>query len=185
MNGPDVGEVALEVDHPVLGHLVVQPVEPSLTYALRQQVLRPHQRIEDMALTGADRPGAVVVAAIDVRGEVVATGAVTPETPDHELAGVVPPGRAWRLRSMATRPDARSGGIGAAVLRAVVSHVAAYGGGVLWCSARTPALSFYERAGFVTFGDVWEAEHVGPHILMWRTVEGSAMATRIGEGGAQ
>lgn len=173
----------LQLDHPQLGTIVVGPVEPTLTYALRHKVLRPHQRVEDMGLPGADHPDALVVGASSAQGEVVGTGAVTPEPPPDDLAAVVPAGSTWRLRSMATRPDARGAGIGAAVLAVIVAHVAARGGGVLWCSARTPALSFYERAGFVTFGDVWEAEHIGPHVLMWRVVHGSTGTTNDGEGG--
>jgi GNAT superfamily N-acetyltransferase len=124
-----------------------------------------------MELPGADHPDAVVMAAVvTASGEVVGTAAVTPEEAPADLGRVLPPGRAWRLRSMATRPDLRSSGVGAGVLGAVIEHVAAHGGGTLWCSARVPAAAFYERAGFERFGDEWIAEHIGPHVMMWRAV---------------
>ena len=134
-------------------------------------MLRPHQSLAEMALPGAGDPDAVVIgAALVGSGEVVGSAAVTPEVVNEPLASVVPPGRQWRLRSMATREDLRSGGIGAAVMGALVDHVASRGGGVLWCHARTPAVAFYEREGFAPCGEAFDEEAIGPHILMWRTV---------------
>jgi predicted GNAT family N-acyltransferase len=71
---------------------------------------------------------------------------------------------------MATAEHKRGEGIGTAVLRAVLEHVARHGGGLLWCSARTSARSFYERAGFVSRGDVWAEPNLGPHVMMERRV---------------
>jgi GNAT superfamily N-acetyltransferase len=132
-----------------------------------------------MALPGADHEDAAVMAATTRSGEVVCTAAVTPETPPEPLDGALGGGRRWRLRSMATRPDVRGDGIGAAVLNAVLDHVAARGGGVLWCSARTPAFSFYERAGFLAYGEPWLDEKIGPHILMWRKVATRASGDHV------
>lgn len=155
------------------------PVDPERTYLLRHEVLRPHQRVEEMSLPGADHPEACVIGAVALdSGEVVGSAAVTPEEPDEEMAAALPALRGWRLRSMATRPDLRSSGVGSAVLSGVIEHVTAHGGGLLWCSARVPALSFYERAGFRTYGEVWDAGPIGPHVMMWRTVlvDGAARA---------
>ena len=58
------------------------------------------------------------------------------------------PGRsAWRVRGMATRPDHRGSGIGTLVLAALLDHVRSQGGGLVWCTARLGALTFYERGG--------------------------------------
>ncbi|MGO9198177.1 MAG: GNAT family N-acetyltransferase [Acidimicrobiales bacterium] len=146
-------------------------MEPERTFLLRQQVLRPHQRVDEMALLGSEHPDSVVIGAVvSASGEVVGTAAVAPEEPGAAMDDVLPPGRRWRLRSMATRPDLRGSGIGAVVLAAAMQHVTEHGGGVVWCSARTPALSFYERAGFVTFGEEWVDPLIGPHVMMWRSV---------------
>ena len=67
---------------------------------------------------------------------------------------------------MATAEDKRGQGIGTAVLRAVLAYVARHGGGLLWCNARVSARSFYERAGFVSRGDVWDEPDLGPHVKM-------------------
>lgn len=165
----------IPITHPGLGRLFVAPVDQELTFALRQQVLRPHQRVEEMSLAGAEHEDAIVMAAVTEDAEVVGTAAVTPETPPGSLGDVLPPGRRWRLRAMATRADARGGGIGGCVLDAVLAHVAVRGGGAVWCSARIPARSFYERAGFRTFGEPWVEEKIGPHILMWRMVHDASI----------
>ena len=76
----------------------------------------------------------------------------------------------WRLRGMATAPEVRGQGFGMALLVACVDHVAAGGGGELWCNARGPAVGFYRRAGFDVVGDEFDIPGIGPHVVMTRTV---------------
>jgi GNAT superfamily N-acetyltransferase len=71
---------------------------------------------------------------------------------------------------MAVDEARRGEGIGTAVLDAVVGHVAARGGGLLWCSARTPAVGFYRRADFAVRGEPWVDPVLGPHVAMHRMV---------------
>jgi len=136
------------------------------TFALRQRVLRPHQTPDEMALPGDDDPETAHFAARPPDGTVVGTASVRRQAPpwDPGDAG------AWRLRGMATAPEMRGMGVGARILGAVVDHVAGRGGGLLWCNARTAAVSLYERGGMQTRGEVWEEEAIGPHVAMWRRV---------------
>jgi len=127
------------------------------TAALRREVLRGGRPV---ALPGDDDPTAVHVAAFE-GDRLVATGNVRPEP-----APWAPGTDAWRLRGMATAPDRRGAGLGAAVLDALVTHCREHGGGKLWCNARTPAQRFYERAGFVAVGEPWEDPEIGPHVRM-------------------
>lgn len=130
------------------------------TADLRRQVLRGGRPVP---LPGDDAPAFHVGAYDD--GVLVGTGNVRPEPAPWE-----PDVPAWRLRGMATAPEARSRGVGAAVLEALLAHCREHGGGVLWCHARTPAQRFYERAGLVTTGAPWEDPEIGPHVRMWREV---------------
>lgn len=156
---------------------------PARTYELRRQVLRPHQRVEEMGWLDLDDPDAEVVGAVMASGEMVGTGAVMPEPPPARGGLDPPPGvRTWRLRAMATRADARGGGVGRAVLDRLLDHVAGRGGGFVWCSARVPAVAFYERAGFVAVGEVFVVEGIGPHVHMWHVVDPSGTAPRGCEG---
>ncbi|HEV2362118.1 MAG TPA: GNAT family N-acetyltransferase [Acidimicrobiales bacterium] len=174
------------------GEVVVEVVEPSSTFSLRQRVLRPHQTVAEMNMVGDDDPRSACLAIRDDDGEIVATGSVRPESPPwvpgsptHEShsshAPYDPPSAAvtaagdgyessWRLRGMATDAGLRNAGLGARILAAAIDHVAENGGGLLWCSARIGAVSFYERAGFQRLGETYDEPHIGTHTVMWRTV---------------
>jgi len=135
--------------------LVVRPVSLEQTRALRQAILRPHQSVEEVAAHEA--PGGFAVGAFD-GSELVAVGLVAP---DGEPGG-------WRVRGMATVAHARGLGAGAAVLTALVEHAEASGGRRIWCNARTPARSLYERAGFEVISEEFELPEIGPHLVMER-----------------
>jgi GNAT superfamily N-acetyltransferase len=133
----------------------VREVPLAETRPLRQAVLRPHQTVDAMA---SDEPaGAFAIGAFD--GEaLIAVGLVGP---DGE------PG-AWRVRGMATAPDSRGKGAGTAVLDALVAHAIAQGASRVWCNARAPAKSLYERAGLRAVSEEFEIPEIGPHFVMER-----------------
>lgn len=136
----------------------VREVTAAETAELRRQVLRDGRPV---ALPGDGDP-AFHIGVFD-QGVLVGTGNVR-----RDPAPWAPEEPAWRLRGMATDPAHRGRGVGAAVLDALVAHVRAAGGGVLWCNARTPAQRFYERAGLATRGEPWVDPEIGPHVRMWR-----------------
>ena len=158
--------------------VVVERVEAGVVRPLRHAVLRPRQAEDQSAYPADDDPDSAHVAAritghatdgvtATPPAEVVSVGTVLREPPPWE------PERAdgWRVRGMATRPDARRRGLGGHVLDALLDHVAGCGGGLVWCNARVPAQQLYGRAGFVIRGAVFELPGIGPHHLMWRTVD--------------
>lgn len=123
-------------------------------------MLRPHQTLEQVAAGEAD--GAVAFAAYD--GErMVATGLIVAQ----EQAGV------WRVRGMATEPDARGAGAGSAVLAALLAHAQEHGGRRVWCNARSAARTLYERAGFQATSDEFELAEIGPHFVMEMRLPGA------------
>jgi GNAT superfamily N-acetyltransferase len=135
--------------------------------ALRKAVLRPHLPADDPFIMPDDHlPSTIGFGAVTDDDEVIAVARITPEAPpfDPEHVG------GWRLRGMATSPELRNQGVGSAVLAGVVAHIAAGGGGILWCNARVTALGVYERAGMERWGEVWEEPYIGPHIVMWRRI---------------
>jgi GNAT superfamily N-acetyltransferase len=146
--------------------LRVETVPAKLTYALRQRVLRPHQRVDEVATPGEAGPDVTHIAALTPDGEVVGTAVLIRE-PFRLMPNRDP---AWRLRGMATDPARQGHGIGGRVLRHAIGCVSLRGGGLLWCQARVPARRFYERAGFAAVGDEWVELDLGPHVAMWRDV---------------
>ena len=104
---------------------VIREVSLEETRALRHAILRPHETIQSLA--DHEPADAFAVGAFE-DDELVAVGFVAP---DGE------PG-AWRVRGMATAPEARGNGAGTAVLDALLRHAIARGATRVWCNARTP-----------------------------------------------
>jgi len=135
----------------------VRAVDPAQTRPLRQRVLRPHESLEELA--SHEPPGVHAVGAFD-GGELVAVGFVCPDGEPGD----------WRVRGMATAPEHRGRGIGAAILDALVEHARSQGATRVWCNARTPALGLYTRAGFEPESDEFDIPAIGPHFVMARRV---------------
>jgi GNAT superfamily N-acetyltransferase len=132
---------------------------------LRRAVLRPHQRPEDLVYPGDDAPG-TLHAIVRTDGAIAGVATVSREPHPRD-----PAEGDWRVRGMATTPEARGTGVGAALLAACVEHAREQGGRRVWCNARTPARGFYERAGFAVEGEEFELPGIGPHVLMSLTLD--------------
>ncbi len=150
--------------------VTVDLVAPEVVRPLRHAVLRPGWPAAESVYPGDDHPSAAHVA---VRAEepepgedVLAVGTVLPEASPWE-----PEVPAWRIRGMAAQEHRRGQGLGTLVLEGLIDHVSAGGGGVLWCNARMKASTFYERAGFVARGEVFDLPGIGEHRQMWRRIE--------------
>jgi GNAT superfamily N-acetyltransferase len=161
--------------------LLVRPARLEEVAALRQEVLRPGQPLDTTHY--AEDEGALHMAAF-LDGAVVGTatfflqpfpGPGEADGPDDaevpaEALGLV----AWRLRGMATDAQRRSAGVGSAVLGAGLQAVRAAGGELVWCNARTAALTFYERHGFVPIGSQFMSggSVEVPHYRAWVRLAG-------------
>jgi predicted GNAT family N-acyltransferase len=111
----------------------------------------------------------VHLAAVDEDGRVVGACVLLPRPyplrPEEDGA--------WQLRGMATAPELRGQGIGAAVVAQALIEVGTRGGRLLWCEARTGAVAFYRRHGFVVDGPEFEHAETGiAHFHMSRAVSG-------------
>ena len=126
---------------------------------LRHAVLRPHEPPD--AIAWQEPPAAVAYAAFEDGAErPIAVGLVGR---DGE------PG-SWRVRGMATEPEARGRGAGTAVLVALVEYAREQGAERVWCNARIAARTLYERAGFIVVSEEFEIEGIGPHYRMELTL---------------
>lgn len=78
---------------------------------------------------------------------------------------------AYQLRGMATAPELRGKGIGAAMLAAAERYIAENTPvRQLWCSARLGAVAFYQKLGWSVISDIYEVPNVGPHRKMCRRI---------------
>lgn len=139
--------------------LELRAIPLAQTRPLRRDVLRPYLTVEQLAEHEPDE--AVAYGAFDGE-EMIAVGLVGPEGGPGD----------WRVRGMATKPDARGRGAGTKVLQALVQHATTHGGTRLWCNARKRALSLYERAGFEATSDEFQTPRIGPHYRMELRTDG-------------
>ncbi len=78
------------------------------------------------------------------------------------------PHEGYRLRGMATHPDARRKGYAKELLGAAIEHIKTQlHGDYLWCIAREIAYPFYLEMGFEFFSDEFEYKDAGKHKEMY------------------
>jgi GNAT superfamily N-acetyltransferase len=133
--------------------MLVREVPIAQTRPLRRAILRPHDSEETVASHEPD--DAFALGAFQGE-ELVAVGFI----------GVDGPPGSWRIRGMATVARLRGEGVGSAVLAGLIEHARAAGATRVWCNARTPARSFYARAGFRVVSEEFEIPGIGPHFVM-------------------
>lgn len=140
----------------------VQPITAAEVRQLRHAVLRPFEAPEQIRYHGDEDPDTLHAGAfLGARLAGIATVCREPMPAGREPA-------AWRLRGMATLPEARGLGLGRQLLEACFAHIRAHGGTLLWCNARVNALGFYEHLGFIAEGEEFEIVPIGPHYVMTR-----------------
>jgi predicted GNAT family N-acyltransferase len=138
--------------------VAVDEVAPEVTYPLRRAVLRPDGR--DLVWAGDEDPATFHLAART--GDLV-VGVVRFSPASCPWRAATTP---WQLRGMATDPAVRGSGAGRALVVDGLARVAARGGDLVWCSARTTAVAFYERMGFSVVTEPYDKPGIGPHVGM-------------------
>ncbi|MBT8212288.1 MAG: GNAT family N-acetyltransferase [Acidimicrobiia bacterium] len=146
---------------------VPEQVESRDTWPIRQQVLRPHQSVEEMLQADEDTATHFAVRSHD---QVVAIGSVFTDPG---------PGADLRVRFMGTAPEQRRRGLASRILERCID-LAARAGSDLWCSARVPASGFYLDHGFETVGDPHDVEGIGPHVTMRRARQDADIRPVVG-----
>jgi GNAT superfamily N-acetyltransferase len=121
-------------------------------------VLRPHQSLEELA---THEPTDAFAVGAFAGEELIAVGLIGPEGE---------PG-AWRIRGMATVPEARGRGAGTAVLDTLLRHAIDAGATRVWATVRIGARTLYERAGLTVTSEEFEVPEIGPHVMMERRIE--------------
>jgi GNAT superfamily N-acetyltransferase len=143
------------------GPVEVREVELAATKDLRERVLRAHL------------PGAPAHAASDHLPDTRHLGAFRA----NRLVGVVTvlsqdaPGHpgvaAQRFRFMAVEPSEQGGGVGSALMSAVIQRARSCGDRLLWANGRDTALDFYAGLGFAVIGESFNDTASGlPHHLV-------------------
>jgi len=138
----------------------IRSITAAAARPVRQQVLRPQQRVEELVFDGDDHPDATHFGAYH-RGQLIGIATLVP----LPMPGVDEPG-VWQLRGMAVLPGAQGQGVGRQLVESALAHVRAKAAVRLWFNARTSALPFYRKLGFETVGEEFDVPTVGPHYVM-------------------
>ncbi|RZU34477.1 GNAT family N-acetyltransferase [Blastococcus saxobsidens] len=144
------------------GTVTVERSDAATTYPLWRDVLRDGRPVD----RPADPPGTLHLAARTPDGRVVGVVRFVPAPCPYRPGALAP----WQLRGMATDPSVRGSGVGRALVTEGLARVAALGGDLVWCDARTTAVGFYERLGFSVVSGPFDKPDVGPSVGMLTAV---------------
>ena len=128
------------------------------TIAIRWPVLRAGLPRESAVFPGDDRADTRHFGAfLDdcLVGVVTIYPAPLPDQPESTGA--------WQLRGMAVSPEHQRTGGGHALIQCCLTYLNEAQADLVWCNARSPAVSFYLREGFQTLGKEFEIPTAGPH----------------------
>ncbi len=139
-------------------------ISPPQAYPLRHAVLRPHQSLEACKYPADFEKDSFHLGAF-IGESLISVASFYQE--DHPKIVGTP---LFRLRGMATLPDYRNQGAGAALIREAEKILEARDASGWWCNARTTVSQYYEKMGMEAVGEVFEIVPIGPHRLMKKAV---------------
>jgi GNAT superfamily N-acetyltransferase len=130
--------------------ITIEQIRPELTWYLRQAVLYPAQKLSEMALD-EDENG-------------IHFAAFT----NNALVGIISlfrDGSVFQFRKLAVLLGYQGKGIGNQLLTAVEEFAQSEGGTLIWCNARTTAIGFYLKAGYLHTGKLFSKNSFDYEIL--------------------
>ena len=143
----------------------IRKIKPEMTYDLRHIVLRPNQTIEDCKANTDHEDDSFHIGAFYHEKLISVASFCTENHPDFHVE------KQYRLRAMATLEEFRNQGAGSAVVKYAENFIKAKGINFLWCKGRTAVQGYYSKLGFNTHGEVFDYPPIGPHIIMFKTLE--------------
>ncbi len=141
--------------------VLIKKIPPADLYAIRHEVLRPNQSIEDCKYPGDFDEQSFHLGAFD--SELIGIASFYLES-NSEFTD----SKQYRLRGMATLPTHRGRGIASKLLNHAIEDLKAQGIDLLWCNARVSAEGFYKKLGFQKIGNQFEIELIGPHYVYFK-----------------
>lgn len=157
-------------------NFVVKKIECSETLDLRQKVLRPFSERKECQFPEDQNPRGFHLGVLLNQQQLISIGSFHPaevpaplrEALESRATPIIQ--RPYRLRGMATDPDFRGQGYGAALLKRGEQELRDLSCDFLWFNARQVAYKFYEGLGFKYFGEEFEMSGIGPHKIMYKAI---------------
>jgi len=133
----------------------IQDIAGDRTHALRREVLRNGVSDAAVAWDGDDDPTTFHLSAVVADRIVAISTWLVASDP------IAPLLRSIQLRGMATEPESIGQGLGRALLDAGLERARSNGHDRVWANARVTALGFYEAAGMIVSGPVFDTASTG------------------------
>jgi predicted GNAT family N-acyltransferase len=151
---------------PFCVHLVSWPVEAQRLSTVRRRVFIDEQGVPEALEWDEHDRSSVHALALNSLGTAIGTGRVLPD---------------GHIGRMAVLPAWRGLGVGAAILQRLLDVAASAGHPRAFANAQVSAIGFYERAGFVAAGPVFDDAGI-PHRVMHRDLPDSGGAAPAAKG---
>ena len=140
--------------------VVVRPVSVQTVRPLRHRVLRGPDAPMQASVYPADERATTLHLACFADDRLVGCATLFPESKGGQPA--------WRLRGMAVEPSEQGRGYGSRLVVVGLQHARAASLELVWCNARTSALPFYAKHGFVVVGEEFITAGGIPHVVAER-----------------
>ncbi|MBP9191682.1 MAG: GNAT family N-acetyltransferase [Ignavibacteria bacterium] len=144
--------------------MVIKTINAEDTRSLRQLILRPHQKPEELIYPGDDDLSTVHFGLFE---NDILSGIAS--LYKDQYSGIDEP-ESWRLRGMATLEECRGMGFGKELMNKCIEHIRENNGKIFWCNARTTAENFYVKMGMKRIGEVFVPEGLGEHVVMFMSL---------------
>lgn len=144
----------------------IRPLTAADVRPLRQLLLRPQMRAEDIVLPGDDAPETYHPGLFD-GGELIGIASLYHAASPHrpEIAG------AWQLRMLGVVPARQGQGLAREIVLHCIDHARSAGGRLIWGNARVHRAGLYAKLGFIERGEPFDVPGVCMHIYMERELE--------------
>lgn len=120
--------------------LQIEQIRPELTWRLRQEILYPESKLNEMAME-EDNHGYHFGAFKD--NKIVA------------VVSLFQKGADFQFRKFAVATDLQGTGIGKTMLQHIIDFANTGGATRIWCNARDTAIAFYVKYGFMQTGTLF------------------------------
>jgi GNAT superfamily N-acetyltransferase len=146
----------------------VKTITARETFPVRHQVLRKGRPMEDCHFSGDDLGTTFHLGAFEK--EKLLGVATFLMNKDVQLEEIEPfkIHHCYQLRGMAVLEHLQGKGVGKLLIKTAESILKEKNIKVLWCNARTNAVSFYEKNGYVIVSDPFTIKNVGEHFKMMK-----------------
>ena len=140
----------------------IKHIDASETYAIRQQILRPNQNLEDCKYPADYETNSFHLGAF-LDNELISIA-----TFSHEIHPSLQGNHHYRLRGMATIPTFRKQRAGSSLIKYEEVILKKRQAALLWCNARITVTDYYKRLEFHAHDEMFDIHPIGLHQLMYK-----------------